>query len=1060
MHDRPRSTSDSGAALGGIGGRSRSRAGHESSGDGGGGGGGGAGGGGGGGGAAAAGGGSNSSSFVGLRAPLLSPGRLFDSDFVERLRELEAGGALGLSHPRGAAIPEEGGAARAGGLGADAAAAAAAGAAGAAGVAAATTHSDIEAPLLPEGYASDARKLKGGAGVGVGGGGGGGDNNHNNNNAENNDNTTNNNADPDDDDDAPVADEDVPKFGELIRQQPGDVIAYLENDALVPVAEFEADDALVLRALAGRAFLVVGRDHFDDDYEALWLEELARLAGGKEAARAAARAAAEEAEARELHRRAAAMYGAPPQQPPPPPSARPQQRSGGGGDGASAAAASGPGGGNGAYTDDERASLLGSAHGGSLFSGFSGGGGGAAAGAVLGDSGGGGGRSGVGGMAASAAAAASSPAALPHHPSSRPGGNNNNGASAAHLHHPSAPAMRDVAGSLAAAAPRDSAALAAAMARRAAAAAAKAAEKQQQQQQQPHDHQQREQQQQREGRQQQQPDHHPSSAAAHHTTAPSAAGRLNPSLGWTSSVRLEAYVVNVRDAAAEGHKGLLRPLLQRHKARGCPLAVFSLPAVQAVIEAKWEAWARRALRVELALYAAWIAAFTAFTLLLQREDPAASLAELSRSPSGLATLAASIWSAAASLPFVYMEACTVQAYGLGGWYSLINALDASTYALQFFITFLHVVRRGLATPWFHALVAAQTIGLWFKLQFYGRAFDPTRSVSIDTVHKVVMDLRWFLLFVALTLLGFGMAFYALYSGDRQVVAFSSLWHTLATMVSFMLMMFDYNDFYGSSVPVASVGFGDWWWGFAAGFLFFCFFAPKVVGAVGRCPPPLSLPAVALTRALSPPPPPRPTPKPTPNTKQQMLLFMFFSFVVCVMLFNLLIALMTSSFQRVSADTGGLRLALSRAEMVDELETTLPAWARAPPPRFLHVLRLHPQAQYSVDLSSVWSGIGSLERTLLGAERETSGRVEALERRAAALDAKLDVLLRLQLATVLGERHAAAAALAAAFGGGSVARTPLARAGSASMAFGGGGESSKEGQDGDGERRASGGGEQL
>ena len=157
-----------------------------------------------------------------------------------------------------------------------------------------------------------------------------------------------------------------------------------------------------------------------------------------------------------------------------------------------------------------------------------------------------------------------------------------------------------------------------------------------------------------------------------------------------------------------------------------------------------------------------------------------------------------------------------------------------------------------------------------------------------------------------------------------------------------------------------------------------------------------------------------------------------------MLFNLLIALMTSSFQRISADTGGLRLALSRAEMVDELETTLPAWARAPPPRFLHVLRVHPEAQYSVDLTSVWTGIGSLERTLLGAERETAARVEALERSAAALDRKLDVLLRLELAGVLGERRAAAAALAAAFGAAGAAAgagPPLERA--ASLPLGGG-----------------------
>lgn len=325
-------------------------------------------------------------------------------------------------------------------------------------------------------------------------------------------------------------------------------------------------------------------------------------------------------------------------------------------------------------------------------------------------------------------------------------------------------------------------------------------------------------------------------------------------------MQLEAYVVNVRDAAAEGHKGLLRPLLQRHKARGCPLAVFSLPAVQAVIEWKWQAWARRALRVELALYAAWIAAFSVFTLLLQREDAALSLSELARSAQGLATVAVSLWSAAASLPFVYMEACTVRAYGLGGWLSLINAMDATTYALQFLITTLHLVRWGVSTPWFNTLVAAQTIGLWFKLQFYGRAFDPTRSVSIDTVHKVVMELRWFLLFVALTLLGFGMAFYALYRGDREIVAFSSLWHTLATQVSFMLMMFDYNDFYGSSVPVASV----------RAHLCCVGLRRRRRGARGALPPSppaaKSLSLLALTRKMHTPTLPKNTTKTTTNNR--------------------------------------------------------------------------------------------------------------------------------------------------------------------------------------------------
>jgi hypothetical protein len=45
--------------------------------------------------------------------------------------------------------------------------------------------------------------------------------------------------------------------------------------------------------------------------------------------------------------------------------------------------------------------------------------------------------------------------------------------------------------------------------------------------------------------------------------------------------------------------------------------VFALPAVAAVIHYKWATWAQRFLLYELAVYLAWLAAFTAFSLLLQ-----------------------------------------------------------------------------------------------------------------------------------------------------------------------------------------------------------------------------------------------------------------------------------------------------------------------------------------------------------------------------------------------------------------------------------------------------------
>lgn len=140
---------------------------------------------------------------------------------------------------------------------------------------------------------------------------------------------------------------------------------------------------------------------------------------------------------------------------------------------------------------------------------------------------------------------------------------------------------------------------------------------------------------------------------------------------------LEAHVVNLRDAAAQGSRGLLQPLLKRYQAGGCSMAVFALPAVQAVIHFKWWAkggmhearpvvsspthpfpphatcttrdqydkettparplnkrnsWARRFLLYELGAYCTWLLSFTAFTLLFQQEDWRLGFWEMMRNP--------------------------------------------------------------------------------------------------------------------------------------------------------------------------------------------------------------------------------------------------------------------------------------------------------------------------------------------------------------------------------------------------------------------------------------------
>lgn len=68
----------------------------------------------------------------------------------------------------------------------------------------------------------------------------------------------------------------------------------------------------------------------------------------------------------------------------------------------------------------------------------------------------------------------------------------------------------------------------------------------------------------------------------------------------------------------------------------------------------------------------------------------------------------------------------------------------------------------------------------------------------------------------------------------------------------------------------------------------------------------------------------------------------------VLLLNVLIASMTNSFSKMTQDEG-LRLLHSKAEIIDELEATLPKWVRSVTwyPTFVHILKIHPDATYEV-----------------------------------------------------------------------------------------------------------------
>ena len=53
-------------------------------------------------------------------------------------------------------------------------------------------------------------------------------------------------------------------------------------------------------------------------------------------------------------------------------------------------------------------------------------------------------------------------------------------------------------------------------------------------------------------------------------------------------MEVEAHVVTIKNAAMADDAGLLNPLLKRWQDQACSTMVFGLPAVQSVINFKWD----------------------------------------------------------------------------------------------------------------------------------------------------------------------------------------------------------------------------------------------------------------------------------------------------------------------------------------------------------------------------------------------------------------------------------------------------------------------------------------
>jgi len=400
--------------------------------------------------------------------------------------------------------------------------------------------------------------------------------------------------------------------------------------------------------------------------------------------------------------------------------------------------------------------------------------------------------------------------------------------------------------------------------------------------------------------------------------------------GWQDMVTIEAHVVSIRNAAGPPGEGMLQPILLRWQSRACPLTVFALPAVQAVVMYKWDQWASRFLQYEFVLYLFWLISYTAFIILFQNEDLSLGYGDIwENSFTGKAKIILNLLSVVFMSPFLLIEGNTMLDYGFN-WFSMWNLLDIVTYTIQFITCIVYISREGIEQEWFSVLMAVQVIFLFAKVQYFSRVFASAKSSLVDTLKVVISDVKWFLLFILLTLFSFALAFHILFRNSDTAKEFSEVWHSIVTMFSFMLGGFDTNIFYENHDPdpIISVAF-----------------------------------------------------------------FVTYEAVMAIMLLNLLIAIMTDSYSKVMEDEHLWNLC-SKAQIIDELETTMPSWLiRKWNPTYVHILKLGPKK--AVNLDSLWDRLDLTETRLVSTSKEMTLKINDMERkilrRLEFLSSELEVL---------------------------------------------------------------------
>jgi len=412
-----------------------------------------------------------------------------------------------------------------------------------------------------------------------------------------------------------------------------------------------------------------------------------------------------------------------------------------------------------------------------------------------------------------------------------------------------------------------------------------------------------------------------------------------------------AKVFPYPDCCQIGMKGLLRPLLVSTKV---PDRVFASKLVQAVVQYKWQKYASRLFAHELVVYLIYVLLFTIYAILLGHknrdpEDLKDVIADSNGAVQGMCLLLCAVMGLV-NLHWKVNQITTLaidgKNHGFNGlwyWFSLgWNMLDLlSSLVTAFVLPAVHFSATNEELGEAESWLASITLlALWWKLLYFAQACRGIGPVVI-MVFEVLRDMTIFIALLAVMIFGFSTAFFISFRHD--------------------LVLLDVRESFGT-------------------------FGRSLLTTFGMMLGEFNMPIFYET----------------PSYVITLSIFVVYMTAMTIVLLNLLIALMTDTYDRVKGrqDICSVK---ARATVIDGLESSLSSFLETRTKierevsRFLHVIEPQGGSTQPPNYHTHWPGrIAELENRFKRALDERCSKMAAMMKEIKGDIGGMDDMVRQQL----------------------------------------------------------------